>query len=92
LVNKLKFFKFYKSKKHVDEFNEICNFISCPSNPTVSHLEGYYTHLLDSLVGTNTGNSYPFAKIKSSMIFDLISDDGIWLMINSINNLILINQ
>jgi hypothetical protein len=88
----IKFFKFYKSKKHVDDFHEISNFISCPSNPTVSHLEGFYTQLLDTLVGTNTGNSYPFAKIKSSMVFDLISDDGIWLMINSINNLISINQ
>lgn len=88
----IKFFKFYKSKKHVDEFNEINDYISCQSNPTVSHLEGYYTELLDTLVGTNTGNSYPFAKIKSSMVFDLIDNDGIWLMINSINNLISINK
>ena len=88
----IKFFKFSKSEKHMDEFNEICNFVNCPSNPTVTSIQGYYTELLNSLVGTNTGNSYPFGKIKSSMVFDLIEDQGIWQMINSINNLIQLNK
>lgn len=87
----IKFFKFYKSKKYLDYFNEINEFKNL-SKPTISYSQGYYTQLLDTLVSTNTGNSYPFAKIKSTMVFDIIKEDGIYLMINTIENLITLNQ
>lgn len=87
----IKFFKFYESKKYsgcFDEINEFKNLFE----PTISYAEGYYTQLLDILVGTNTGNSYPFAKIKSTMVFDIIEESGINLMIDAIDNLIILNQ
>lgn len=87
----IKFFKFYKSKKYCDYFKEIDEFKNL-SEPTISYSKGYYTQLLDTLVGTNTGNSYPFSKIKSTMVFDIIKEEGINLMINTIDNLIVLNQ
>lgn len=87
----IKFFKFYKSKKYRDYFNEIDEFKNL-YNPSISYSQGYYTQLLDTLVSTNTGNSYPFAKIKSTMVFDIVKEDGIYLMINTIDNLITLNQ
>jgi hypothetical protein len=95
----IKFFKFYKSKKsnksnklsdNYDNFKEIDEFKNLLSS-TITYSQGYYTQLLDILVNTNTGNSYPFAKIKSIMVFDIIKEEGIKLMINSIDNLILLN-
>lgn len=91
----IKFFKFSKRKKYSTAFIEIDefkNFSSGSTKPDIDYLEGYYTELLDVLVSTNTGNSFPFGKITSSMVFDIIQDEGINLMINSINKLIDLNK
>lgn len=87
----IKFFKFYKSKKCSDQFNEIDEFKNL-SEPTITYSKGYYTQLLDILVNKNTGNSYPFAKIKSTMVFDIVQEPGIKLMINAVENLITLNK
>lgn len=87
----IKFFKFFKSKKYSDYFNQINEFKNL-YNPSISYSQGYYTQLLDTLVSTNTGNSYTFAKIKSTMVFDIIKEDGIYLMIDTINDLITLNE
>ena len=90
----IKFFKFYKSKKYLDEFLELDNFICLipNTNPSIIVNIGYYTQLSDILVNYNTGTSYPFSKIKSSMVFDSINDCGINLMIDSIDQLLQLNQ
>lgn len=83
----IKFFKFYKSIKELDNFPEHYDFINLATKPTVTYDKGYYTELLDKLVYYNTGNVYPFNKIKSTMIFSAINENGIKLLINSINQL-----
>lgn len=40
----IKFFKLYRSKNNLDDFNEICNFTGCPSNPSVTYSQGYYQY------------------------------------------------
>lgn len=84
----IKFFKFINFNKlePFDEINEFKKF----SEPNITYLEGYYTELLDQLVGTNSGTSYPFGKIKSSMVFDLVKQEGIDLLVKSIDDLILL--
>lgn len=90
----IKFFKFYTSNKNnykfdnFDEINEFKNF----SSPEITYLKGYYTDLLNELVIKNNGNSNPFSKIKSTMVFELIEQDGIDLMIKSIDDLILLDK
>lgn len=89
----IKFFKFSnhkKSKKYLENFNEI-DWFKNYSSPSITYSQGFYTELLDELVNTNTGNSYPFSKIKSTMVFDIIEETGIELLINSIDSLILSN-
>jgi hypothetical protein len=88
----IKFLKFYNSKKNVDDFDEILDFKNCSSNPTISYTENYYTNLLDILIGKNSGYSFPFSKIKSIMVFDIIKEEGINLMIDTINSLILLKK
>jgi len=84
----IKFFKFSKSKKESDNFSEYIDFINLITKPTITYDSGYYTELLDILVGYNFGKSYTFSKIKSSMIFNAINENGINMVINSINQLI----
>ena len=86
----IKFFKFNKSKKNLDNFPEVEDFINIiPNiNPTITINKGYYTELLNILVSYNTGTSYPFSKMKSIMVFDIIKYHGINLLIQSINQLI----
>ncbi len=88
----IKFFKFSKSKKEAGKFEEYLEFINLATKPTVTYDKGYYTELLDKLVYYNTGSSFPFSKIKSTMIFNAINENGIKLLINSINQLILNKQ
>jgi hypothetical protein len=90
----IKFFKYYRTKKDFDDFMEMKDFITLIPNskPTVTIDKGYYTQLLDVLVKYNTGTSYPFSKIKSTMVFDLIVREGINLMINSIDQLLLSSE
>jgi hypothetical protein len=86
----IKFFKFYKSKKNLDNFPEVEDFINLIPNikPTITINIGYYTQLLNILVINNTGESYPFSKMKSIMVSDKIISHGINLLIESINLLI----
>jgi hypothetical protein len=86
----IKFFKFYKSKKYSDSFSEVDDFINLIPNikPTITIDKGFYTQLLNILVNYNTGTSYPFSKIKSTMVFEIIESAGINLMIHTINQLI----
>jgi hypothetical protein len=90
----IKFFKYSKSKKYSERFSELDDFINLIPNikPTITIDSGYYTQLLDVLVKTNNGTSYPFSKMKSTMVFDLIVSDGINLMINTINQLINLSE
>lgn len=85
----IKFFKFYGSKTELDNFPEIIDFINIDLKSTVTYLKGYYTELIPNIVSYNTGSSFIFSKIKSTMVFELIDDQGIRLMINSINDLAL---
>lgn len=93
----IKFFKFSKSKKEAEKIDTgkieaYLEFINLATKPTITYDSGYYTELLDVLVNYNTGTSYQFSKIKSTMIFNTVNENGIKLLINSINQLVLNKQ
>jgi hypothetical protein len=75
----IKFIKFDKSE--LIENNIFKNLY----NPTITVCKGYYSKILDCWVHYDTGLNPPFSKIKSSMIFKPIDNEGIDLLVNSIN-------
>jgi hypothetical protein len=79
----IKFIKFCKKPFiEIEEFKKLFS-------PTITTCSGYYSKITDCWVSYDTGNDNIFSKIKSTMIFNPISDEGINICIESINKLLI---
>lgn len=82
------FIKYSAKPCPIETFTEYKGFTDLNPNVTIEINEGYYTKMLDKLVSGNSGNSYVYSKIKSTMVFDKINDCGVKLMIDSVNQMV----
>lgn len=74
----ISFYKFDKNNFiEIDEFKGLYN-------PEISTCNGYYSKITDCWVSYDTGTNPPFSKMKSTMVFEKISSNGLDVMINSI--------
>lgn len=79
----IKFIKFSnKSFLEIDEFRKLFS-------PTITSCKGYYSKITDCWVSYDTGNSNIFSKMKSTMIFKPLSNEGISIFIESIDKLLI---
>jgi hypothetical protein len=79
----IKFIKFGKKPFiEIDPFKKLFS-------PTITSCSGYYSKITDCWVSYDTGNSNIFSKMKSTMIFEPVSDEAIVLFIESINKLLI---
>lgn len=57
-------------------------------NPTITTSDGWYSQHLNNFIGGCGSNFYPFLKVKSFMVFEPISDNGLNILIKSFEHII----
>lgn len=78
----------YGCSKLNEYVNEQIEILSNQNTPTISICKGYFSQITNCWVSTNNGLSPPFSKIKSTMVFEPIKLLGIYIILNSFDEMI----